>query len=57
MHLVCVCCRECAGDVPLMVGLNPVSGAVQTLINLQGKIDPGQKKIPKIYSAAVHPTK
>ena len=46
-----------SGDVPSLLGLNPSSGEVTELLSLVGQVDPGQKKVPKIYHAAAHPTK
>lgn len=40
-----------------LLGLHPSTGQLTQLINIQGMIDPGQKKAPKIYHAAVHPTR
>ena len=45
------------GDVPVVLGLHPVTGEVTRYISLENMIDPGQKKIPKVYSLAVHPTR
>ena len=39
-----------------MLGVNPVTGDTMRYITLQGKLDPGTKKIPKVYHLAVHPT-
>lgn len=46
-----------SGDVPSLLGLNPSSGEVTELLSLTGQVDPGQKKVPKVYHAAAHPTK
>jgi WD40 repeat protein len=46
-----------SGESATVMGLDPGTKAAQPLVNLQGRIDPGQKKVPKIYHAAVHPTR
>lgn len=46
-----------SGDVPIVWGINPTTKEFLPLINLQGMIDPGQKKVPKVYNIAVHPTR
>lgn len=40
-----------------MLGLDPATGGMERYIGLEGKIDPGQKKVPKVYHLAVHPTR
>ena len=46
-----------AGEAPLILGLDPATGGMERYVGLEGKIDPGQKKMPKIYHMAVHPTR
>jgi len=46
-----------SGESTSLLGLNPSSGKIEPLINLLGMVDPGQKKLPKIYEIAVHPTR
>jgi WD40 repeat protein len=45
------------GDTPAIYGLNPTSGELFKYISLHDRIDPGQKKTPKIYQLSVHPTR
>eukprot|EP00887_Chlorella_sp_A99_P005680 scaffold1.g5680.t1 len=45
------------GDVPAILGFNPSTGEVVRYASLQGQVDPGTKKVPKVYSLAVHPTR
>lgn len=40
-----------------MLGLDPASLGVMVYADLAGQVDPGHKKVPKIYHAAVHPTR
>ena len=40
-----------------MLGLDPATGGMERYTGLEGKIDPGQKKVPKVYHLAVHPTR
>lgn len=52
------CTSSCrAGEAPLVLGLDPATGGMERYIGLEGKIDPGQKKVPKVYHLAVHPTR
>lgn len=46
-----------SGDSTTLLGLNATTKEIRTLINLQGMIDAGQKKSPKVYHFAVHPTR
>ena len=46
-----------AGEAPLVLGLDPATGGLEWYAGLEGKIDPGQKKVPKVYHLAVHPTR
>lgn len=46
-----------SGDSTTILGLNPTSGHIIPLIDLNGIVDPGQKKVPKVYHIAVHPTR
>lgn len=46
-----------SGESTVLMGLKPATGQVTELINLMGMIDPGQKKAPKVYDIAVHPTR
>ena len=46
-----------AGEAPLVLGLDPATGGMERYAGLEGKIDPGQKKVPKVYHLAVHPTR
>jgi hypothetical protein len=46
-----------AGEVPVILGLNPYNGGISMYADLAGQIDAGQKKTPKIYGMAVHPTR
>lgn len=43
--------------MPVVLGMDPGSGGVQIYANLEGRIPVGQKKTPKVYHAAVHPTR
>ncbi len=45
------------GEAPLILGLDPATGGMERYCGLEGKVDPGQKKVPKIYHLAVHPTR
>lgn len=40
-----------------MLGLDPRSMGVMVYADLAGQIDAGSKKVPKIYHAAMHPTR
>ncbi len=46
-----------AGEAPIILGLNPYNGGVTMYADLAGQIEAGQKKTPKIYHMAVHPTR
>ena len=46
-----------SGDATTLLGVNPTTKEILNLINLQGMIDPGQKKSPKVYHLSVHPTR
>ena len=46
-----------AGEAPLVLGLDPATGGMERYVGLEGKVDPGAKKVPKIYHLAVHPTR
>ena len=46
-----------AGEAPLVLGLDPATGGMERYAGLEGKIEPGQKKMPKVYHLAVHPTR
>lgn len=46
-----------SGESTTLMGLNPTTKEIIPLIDLQGMIDPGSKKIPKIYQLRVHPTR
>ena len=43
--------------MPVILGMDPASGGVMIYANLEGQIEAGHKKAPKIYHAAVHPTR
>lgn len=45
------------GDTPGVYGLNPTTGVLFKYLSLHDRIDPGQKKTPKIYQLSVHPTR
>ena len=47
--------ESCALNARL--GLNPSNGELREYISLDGRVDPGTKKMPKIYHATVHPTR
>lgn len=46
-----------AGDTPLLMGVHPETGAVAPCLDLGPWLDPGQKKVVKLYHAAAHPTR
>jgi hypothetical protein len=46
-----------SGESTTVMGVNPTTKEITPLIDLQGMIDPGSKKIPKIYQFGVHPTR
>jgi hypothetical protein len=46
-----------SGESAAVMGLDPATLQARPMIDLQGRIDPGQKKSPKVYHAAVHPTR
>jgi hypothetical protein len=46
-----------SGESTAILGVNPTTKEILPLIDLQGMIDPGSKKIPKIYQFGVHPTR
>lgn len=41
---------------PALWGLHPGTGAVTQLLAMEHLIPPGHKKVPKVYTAACHPT-
>lgn len=43
--------------MPLILAFDPTTGVVVRHASLERRIDPGHKKVPKIYSLAVHPTR
>ena len=46
-----------SGDSTLVLGLDVMHGAVEKMADIQGLVDPGQKKVPKIYHMISHPTR
>lgn len=46
-----------SGESTILMGVNPSTKEIVPLIDLQGMIDPGFKKIPKVYQIGVHPTR
>lgn len=46
-----------SGDSTEIMGLDPATGDVTKLLDILGRVDPGQKKAVKIYHLAVHPTR
>jgi WD40 repeat protein len=46
-----------SGEVAAVLGFAPRTGEVTSLMDLAGVIDPGQKKVPKLYHMRVHPTR
>ena len=46
-----------SGDATSVFGVNPTTKEIVKMIDLQGMIDPGQKKSPKVYHLTVHPTR
>jgi hypothetical protein len=46
-----------SGESTALLGVNPATKHIIPLIDLQGMIDPGSKKIPKVYHFSVHPTR
>lgn len=51
------CLVATSKETPVVLGHHPLTGQHTVLLDLTSVIDPGHKKIPKVYGAAVHPVK
>mmetsp|Transcript_12197 Transcript_12197/g.36597 ORF Transcript_12197/g.36597 Transcript_12197/m.36597 type:complete len:1238 (-) Transcript_12197:225-3938(-) len=50
------CLLLASQERPALWGLHPGTGAVTQLLAMEHLIPPGHKKVPKVYTAACHPT-